>query len=166
MASPIFATSLSRPELWRGLTRYIARFFHLQEQYESLLDDRQLVHFIWIGGSFASKKVDPRQIDVSIAIDVLGRRSLAGKPGAGWLSDATHRDWCVNEYGVSPIEIPYVVVPSPFRSHRLGIDEQNYLRERGAWDDWWQRDRTPGVADCPPSADTAKTVRGYLEVTL
>lgn len=164
--SSMFASSSTRATLWRGLTRYIVRFFDLQGRYEGLLEGRQLVHFIWIGGSFASKKLDPRQIDLSIAIDVLGRRGLAGKPGTAWFSDATRREHCVSEYGVSPLEIPYVVVPSPFRSNRLGVDEQNYLRERGAWDDWWQRARTPGVVDCPPSAETARTVRGYLEVTL
>ncbi|WP_434450088.1 DUF6932 family protein [Lentzea sp. E54] len=164
--NPLFAGSQSRSELWRGLTRYIARFFELQDRYEDLLDGRQLALFVWIGGSFASKKVDPRQLDLSIAIDVLARRALAKQPGVGWLNEATNRSHCVKNYGVSPIEIPFVVVPSPFRSDQLGLDEQSYLRERGAWDDWWQRIRTPGVVNCPPSEETAGTARGYLEVTL
>ncbi|MGW0518498.1 DUF6932 family protein [Crossiella sp. NPDC003009] len=164
--SPMFVESQSRPGLWRGLTRYIARFFELQSQYESVLEGTQLVRFIWIGGSFASKKLEPRQIDLSIAIDIFGRQRLAGNPGAGWFRDATCRRHSVDNYGVSAIEIPYVVVPSPFRSRDLGIEEQNYLRERGAWDEWWQRLRAPGVVNCPPSRDTAAAARGYLEVTL
>lgn len=164
--SPMFEGSLSRPRLWRGLTMYIARFFELQERYAELLSGQQLVHFIWIGGSFASRKLDPRQIDLSIAIDVAARRALAGNVGASWFKEATSRQHCEKNFGVSPIEIPYVAVPSPFRSGQLGIEEQSYLRERGAWDDWWQRIRTPGVARCPPSVETARPVRGYLEVTL
>lgn len=164
--SSLFTGSSTRQDLWTGLTRYLCRFFDLQARYDSVFDGAPLVHFLWLGGSFASKKLDPRQIDVSIALDAGARRALAGRVGAGWLSDAFCRSRCEEKFGVSALEVPYVAVPSPFRSDQLGIDAQNYLRERGAWDDWWQRTRLPGMADCAPSVDTAKTVRGYLEVVL
>lgn len=166
VTNSLFAGSTRRPILWAGLTRYIARFDLLAEKYEDVLAGVPLVHFIWIGGSFASKKLEPNQMDISIAVDQSGRRALAGKPGAGWFAHATSREKCVKDFGVSPLDIPYVVIPSPFRSGTLSSDDQNYLRERGAWDDWWQRMRTEGQEDCPPTAQTAMPVRGYLEVTL
>lgn len=161
----MFAQSATRADLWRGLTNYMARFGVLEEQYSDILGGEPLVHFIWIGGSFASCKLDPDNIDLSVALDVRGQGLLRGKAGTRWLKDATHRDGCLKEYGVSPLAIPYVVVPTPFRSHTLTVEAQDYFRERGAWDDWWQRARTPGVDDCPPTAETARASRGYLEVT-
>ncbi len=166
VSSPEFADSTTRSNLWNGLERYVIRFLELERVYASELQGEHLVEYLWLGGSYVSNKPDPRNIDLTVVINTLSRSVIKGRPGAGWLADAFKREKCLEEFSLSPLELRYEPLASPFRSHLLPPSGQAYLRERGAWDDWWQRCRAPGVEDESPTLDTARAVRGYLEVTL
>jgi hypothetical protein len=162
----MFANSATRVRLWEGLEGYIARFVRLETEYRDLLAGEHLLEFLWLGGSFVSSDENPRNIDATVAVNSTARELLRGQPGSGWLRDAFMRKDCAQQYGVSPLEMPYRKIASVFRSRFLPPLEQDYLRERGAWDDWWQRCRDEAAMDAAPSIDTAHPVRGYLEVTL
>lgn len=103
---------------------------------------------------------------MTVALSARGRVALRGRPGAAWLTDAFARDRIQARYGLVALELPHLLVPSVFQSHRLRADEQDYPRERGAWDDWWQRTRDADQADVVPTAHTAVPRRGYVEVVL
>jgi hypothetical protein len=162
---PTFAGSSTRSLIWQGLERYLARFFDLQDQYEQELQGRDLVHYLWMGGSFVSNHLDPRNLDLSVVYDAEARDLIKGRRGSAWLVEAFSRD-SIAQYRLSPLAVPYRAIASPFQSHALSEAEQSYLRERGAWDDWWQRCRAQGVAYRGPTVHTVGTARGYLEVTL
>lgn len=161
---PCFSSSANRPRLWENLSLYIANFLDLQDLYARRLGDLRLVPFVWLGGSFVSSKIDPRNIDVVVAVDLNARDLIKGNPGAGWLHKAFMRESVLHHYDLSPLELPYRLVASPFRSHLLNGADQKYLRERGAWDDWLQRERDPDHPDAGPSTATAAARRGYVEV--
>jgi hypothetical protein len=163
---PRFTDSVTREKLWSGLESYVARFLLLEDKHSDLLKGQTLVEYLWLGGSYVSGRVNPKNIDLTVVVNVEARAQLKGKEGSGWLSDAFKRDSRLAEFGVSPLELPYLRVASVFRSNQLSPVEQDYLRERGSWDDWWQRCRTPGVGKGHPTVDTARAARGYWEVTL
>lgn len=161
-----FVESETRPTLWDGLLRYLARFAYLEERHASLLDDIPLVHFLWMGGSFVSGELNPNNIDVTVAVDARAKERLKGRELAGWLRDAFYRDQVLADFGLSPLEIPYMPVVSVFDRRSLEPSEREYLESRGSWDDWWQRRRDPQSATGEPSPATVGTKRGYLEVIL
>jgi hypothetical protein len=166
---PRFAHSTTRPGLWERLIDYVTRFLALEADHKDLLDGQPLVQFLWLGGSFVSGKVDPRNIDLTVALDTELRDRLKGKSYTGWLRAAFEREKILADYSISPLHLPYRAVASPFRPQQLDVADQQYLLTRGAWDDWWQRRRatiSTGVVSGPPTRDTAKAARGYLEVIL
>jgi hypothetical protein len=163
---PRLAGSSTRRTLWTGLERYLARFESLREEYAAALTPDPVVHYVWLGGSFASRELDPKNIDLTVCLDVENRARMRGKPGSRWLVDAFARDKVKAEFGLSPLLLPYLRVPSVFRLDRLDQLQLGYLQSRGGWDDWWQRCRTAGADSSPPSEATAEARRGYLEVVL
>lgn len=163
---PAFSASSTRSSLWDGLERYLTRFFDLEARHADLLEGRDWVRCLWLGGSFVSGRVDPANIDATVCIDDRARLALKGKPGSKWLSQAFSRDERKKEFGVSPLELRYRPVVSVFRSRVRDTDDQRYLQDRGGWDEWWQRRRDPGATTGAPSLATVEAKRGYLEVTL
>jgi hypothetical protein len=166
VADPAFASSTTRADLWDGLERYLARFFDLEVRHASLLDDRELVRCLWLGGSYVSSRSDPSNIDVTVCIDDGARLALKGKQGSKWLSQAFSREERKKEFGVSPLELRYRPVVSVFRSRVTDADDQKYLQDRGGWDEWWQRCRDPEADTGEPTLATVEAKRGYLEVVL
>ncbi len=157
--STAFAGSGARLHLWERLMSYLAEFVALELEY-----DERLVEFIWLGGSFVSAEPDPRNVDVTVGINVEAEARIKTQARGTWLAKAFSRRKMLPEFGVSPIRLPYKPAASTFKNHEAGVQEQAYFRERGAWDDWWQRCRTE--ASPAPSLETAVAVRGYLEVVL
>ena len=147
---PKFTDSATRSEVWDGLERYLTAFFRVEELCADLLGEANLVHYLWLGGSFVSNNLDPNNIDVTMVVDGAAREAVRGREGSGWLTTAFERGRILRDYRVSPLEVSYRPVASPFRSSLADPVEQNYFRERGAWDDWWQRCRAPGVDRCTP----------------
>ncbi|MEU9483081.1 hypothetical protein AB0D83_05370 [Streptomyces decoyicus] len=161
-----FRGSETRQQLWNGLETYLSRFFDLEEQHRDVVGDQELVHAVWLGGSYVSTKLNPHNIDLTVLIDERTVASMKGRAGTRWLTSAFNREARLAELGVSPLRVGYRPVVSVFRAELLEPDDQAYLRERGAWDDWWQRCRPNGVDKTEPTIDTVAPRRGYLEVTL
>lgn len=162
---PRFEESTTRAEIWSGFEEYMSRFFALEEQFAEILEGESLVHCVWLGGSYVSSRLNPSNIDMSVLVDTASEQKIKGRPKSGWMVEAFSREKIKDRYKVSPLRVPYRLVESVFVSHRLPVEDQDYLRERGAWDDWWQRCRPAGEKTAP-MLDTARPRRGYLEVTL
>ncbi|WP_159622712.1 DUF6932 family protein [Ruania rhizosphaerae] len=163
-----FVGSETRSTLWEGLEQYVARFLAIEEEHQDRLAGRPLVHYLWLGGSFVSAKHDPRNIDATVCVDGPAKDALKGVPrGASQVNKLFSRERVLEELGVSPIELLYRPVRSVFRLDELGSPELDYLRQRGGWDDWWQRCRMEGEDSTPePTVESAPPKRGYVEVTL
>lgn len=167
VSAPESQDSITRQALWDGLHGYLDRFFTLEDANTDVLDGLTLVHRLWLGGSFVSAKTDPRNVDVTVLIDVRAERAVRGRPGSKWLSTAFQsRDNMLRKFGVSPVRVGYQPVGHVFRPERFTAEERTYFMERGVWDDWWQRCRLPGRTDRSPSRESAAPARGYLEVRL
>lgn len=167
VSAPEFRDSATRSRLWDGLHAYLEPFFTLEDQYAGDLDGLALVHRLWLGGSYVSAKLDPRNIDATLLIDARAERAVRGKPGSKWLTTAfKSRNSMREKYGVSPMRVGYRPVGNVFRPELMTPEERTYFMERGVWDDWWQRCRLPDHADRSPSAESAVPARGYLEVRL
>lgn len=163
---PRFAGSETRQSLWEGLETYLSRFFDLEDRYREAIGDGSLIHAIWLGGSYVSTKLNPQNIDLTVFIDEGAVAAMRGLEGTRWLASAFNRKTRLVELGVSPLRVGYRPIVSVFRSERLDPADQAYLRERGAWDDWWQRCRPNGVDKSEPTLHSATPRRGYVEVTL
>lgn len=164
---PAFAESSTRRDLWEGLEKYIARFVALEEAHEEHLGGRHLLHYLWLGGSFVSTELNPRNIDLTVCVDGAVRGALRGKDGAPWLTEAFSRESIKRKFGLSPIEMLHYPVASVFQPDTLEEHERTYLQRRGGWDDWWQRCRLTGEgAPRHPTVESSVARRGYVEVTL
>ncbi|KPN16319.1 DUF6932 family protein [Arthrobacter sp. Edens01] len=159
---PQFASSATRPGLWENLETYLAEFLYLEEKYAHLLPG-PLLDRIWLGGSFVSTKLDPRNVDVTLIINKEAKDVLKGRQGAGLFTRS--RASVLSKYGVSPLYLNYKPVVSVFKLDELEDDERTYLAARGAWDDWWQRRRQSGLQQ-EPTLESCVPRRGYLEVVL
>jgi len=153
---PAFGTSRSRSVIWEHF-----------ERANELLQTVVTVHAAWIGGSYTTDKVNPRDIDVVHVVDADDRvaRSdperrivesfdrrvvdpLTGHlvPEHGLLVDSFVVDWAPH--------LPPVTT---------NLEYQRYAGTRGYWDDWWMRRRSGSKKD-PPKRGDAIPARGYLEV--
>ncbi|MFJ5099308.1 DUF6932 family protein [Streptomyces sp. NPDC088557] len=166
VADDRFNGSETRPELWAGLEAYLSRFFELEERHADALEGKGLVHAVWLGGSYVSTKLNPHNIDLTVLVDEAASELIKGRVGTKWLNAAFNRKARLAEFGVSPLRVGYRPVASVFRAELLDPRDQAYLRERGAWDDWWQRCRLDGADKTEPTTESAAPRRGYLEVTL
>ncbi|MFF7332771.1 DUF6932 family protein [Streptomyces sp. NPDC008150] len=167
VSAPQFGDSSTRADLWDGLHRYLDVFLDLEDIYAEVLAGLSLIHRLWLGGSFVSTKLDPRNIDTTVLIDVRAERAVRGKPGSKWLTSAFQsRDSMREKYGVSPLRIGYRPVAHIFEPQRFTPEEQTYFTQREVWDDWWQRRRLADQKDRSPSEQSAAPARGYLEVRL
>jgi hypothetical protein len=155
-----FGNSQTRADLWSNFERYLAQFFALEDRYADLLPG-PLLDRVWLGGSFVSAKLDPRNVDATLLINQEARNALRGKPGAGIF--ARSRDSVLAEYKVSRLFLNYEPVVHVFRLNEMEDSHKNYLAGRGAWDDWWQRRRGDGEPE-GPTLETCPPKRGYLEV--
>ncbi|BBB00201.1 hypothetical protein RVR_10529 [Actinacidiphila reveromycinica] len=163
--NPRFEASATRAGIWEGFERYMARFFQLEAHFETELSGSELVHCVWLGGSFVSSRLNPSNADLTVFIDDAGAQKIKGKPKAGWMTQAFSRVHTERHFSLSALEVRYRPVRSVFELGVLEHPELEYLRQRGAWDDWWQRCRPLGEKDAP-TLESAVPRRGYLEVTL
>ncbi|MFJ9819346.1 DUF6932 family protein [Streptomyces sp. NPDC101151] len=160
-----FGESTTRNQIWDGFEAYMARFFHLEEHFGDILNGEPLIHRVWLGGSFVSSRVNPRNADLTVFVNDTAAQTIKGKPKAGWMTRAFTRIHTEKDYFLSALEVRYRPIRSVFQLGELEHTELEYLRQRGAWDDWWQRCRPVGEKDAP-TLESAEPRRGYLEVTL
>ncbi|WP_306364614.1 hypothetical protein [Nocardia sp. CC227C] len=163
VAAEEFETSTTRRDLFVGLLKYLADW---EEAAERLRFSSSLLRSFWIAGSFASRKLDPRDIDITPVVDGVLADEACGKPGSKRIRDLTqHRDGIKRLYGLEVFPLRWFPVVQPHRADAvLSGDQQAYLHDRGRLDDWWERCRIDG-SDIP-SVESCSSRRGYLEVRL
>lgn len=166
VGDPHFATSKTRADIWTKLLEHLGLFVDLENRFQAELNGDSLLSHMWLGGSFVSDKLDPRNLDMTLFVDVEARNKIKGLPGAGTLTKLINmsRSSALKRYLVSPIFVNYHKVPHLFDRSQFTTEEADYFLERGRWDDWWQRVRTG--SDRSPTIDSCFPRRGYLEVTL
>jgi hypothetical protein len=158
-----------RRRLWDNLTEYLLIFEAFQEQYAAAVAGRPLVRQLWLAGSFVSAKLDPSDIDVTVFTDAEAVQAIKTERGgtAKWITEAFNKRKVSAELNIDPYQVNYHAVPHAFAVGSMTEAEIGYFRDRGRYDDWWQRDRLPEPLDNDvPTIDSCLAVRGYLEVTL
>lgn len=148
VASSQFEGSSTRADIWEDF-RYFLEF----------LRRRATVPAVFLGGSYVTSKVDPADIDFTVIIDKdsvphaatwdVINKALAGAQNGQQIRGRTLR--------VHPFLIPWDCQPSQ------QLTDEDYLKLRGRWDDWWQRS-VPEEARHAPERSHALPVAGYLEV--
>lgn len=150
VASPEFADSSSRPEVWRDWQLACSTL-------RSAVD----VHAAWIGGSFTTTKMDPGDIDVLFIVNRSDRNNRNERHQK--VIEAFARR--PNGHGLQVDS--FVLSWHPYRladDGTLPPKYAEYSRDRGYWDDWWARARVPDKPDRPDPVRSAFPRRGYLEV--
>src|SRR5690606_41978416 len=97
-----------------------------------------ILRSFWIAGSFASPKLEPGDIDVTVIIDGVAADAVRGKPGSGAIRKLTeHRDGIRARYGLEVFTLRWhPVVHLHQASHLASAAELAYLSDRGRYDDW------------------------------
>lgn len=161
-----FDASTTRVGLWDDLERFLSKFYELEEtlaKAQPSTSFEPLVDRMWLGGSFASAKRDPRNVDLTLFLNKQVKDAIKGLPGARLFKRT--RDHFQNNYRVSPLFVDYMPVPNVFQMDLFNEEDRAYFIQRGIWDDWWQRDRDPHGSGAP-TVSSCIPRRGYLEVAL
>jgi hypothetical protein len=166
VADQRFARSRTRSELWDNLTEYLLLFDQPVRLNPKASLGRPIIRQLWLAGSFVSTKIDPQDIDLTVFTDAEVIAALKTKPGAKWITQAFHRQKIQDEFRLDPYRVDYRAVPHVFQPAGMTREEQEYFRDRGRYDDWWQRRHPPAVDKQAPTIDSCVPARGYLEVTL
>jgi predicted nucleotidyltransferase len=118
---------------------------------------------VWIAGGFASKKATPpTDIDVTWVLDEDDVNSALSDPTRVRQISVFHQGPFIKNFG---LQLDTYVLPwrvNPENGPRDAGDEQ-YLGQRGKWDDFWQRQRSGFI---PHVRADALPLRGYVEVVL
>lgn len=156
-----FTASSSRARIWDNVGDALERFLHLEDTYAADMPG-PLMHRLWLGGSFVSSEVDPRNADCTLWLHHDTVDALRGRPGAALLKK--DRGFFEKHHAVALIQMTHRPVASMFNPRFISPVDADYFRDRGRWDDWWQRTRL--APQTPPSEESAYPRRGYLEVIL
>lgn len=160
--APLFEVSTTRGSLFAGLVQYLAEWESTQEVLNA---SRSLLRSVWIGGSFASAKPNPDDIDVSPIIDAAYVDTFVGKPGFKRVRSLTrHAPSIRARFGLDVFPIKWHPVVNILNSTTWDNDDEAYVTDRGRFDDFWQRCRFNG-SDVP-TEESCESRRGYLEVHL
>lgn len=145
-----FAGSATREDVWMGIHAFLAE----------MADLRARIPATFLGGSFTTGKLDPDDGDLSPLIDMSRIQS-----------DTTRRV-VLETVKAAKSNLKLDVFPIRWRPEDISLTPvvrtqavQEYLLDRGQWDDFWQRrvareDRSAFVRT------HAFPARGYLEVII
>lgn len=159
--NPVFSASKTRAGLWENLEQFLDQYLFLDDKYNA---GGRLLDRMWLGGSFASDRVDPRNVDLTLFLDSEVQDSIKGNEGASLFKRS--RGSFQRQFSVSPLVVPYRPVVHVFQMDQIDDLDRDYLADRGRWDDWWQRLRSGDPSDLSPTVATCRARRGYLEVIL
>lgn len=154
VADAQFAGSSSRAPIW-------------DEWQEATAALREVVPVaqVWIAGSFTTTKLDPNDIDCLYWLDAdLVEAAMSDDAAKNVIGLFAQPNALRNSFGlrIDSYVATWRSIPNPALGDHL---DWKYYRDRGHWDDWWQRQRTGPQGSPPGRADSIQR-RGYLEVTL
>ncbi len=136
------------------------------QQATELLRSHVEVLSAWIGGSFLSVTDEPDDIDCVYWVEDLELSKAGLNPDSHAILGAFARQKVIRQ--TLELRVDTFLVPWHCQENlsELSSDySQVYYRQRGYWDDFWQRRRSGGKYD-PPRREDALPRRGYLEVML
>lgn len=123
---------------------------------------------VWLGGSFTSTKTDAGDLDCLYWLDSadVERAKMSGDAASNVLGLFASNQ--LNQPAIGLKLDTFIAswrsIPEPHLGDAL---DWKYYRDRGHWDDWWQRRRTPlTVAGGTPARLDSLPRRGYLEVEI
>ncbi|QSE94164.1 hypothetical protein JWS13_38985 [Rhodococcus pseudokoreensis] len=129
------------------------------EKFLALISKVVGIEAYWLSGTLLSDKEVPSDVDVVFVINedkinslAAGAKRLVTAKGLAELAD--RRNLRVDGY-----VLPWRVRPSV----TIESEDEEYLRLRGYWDDFWMRRRSVPKGD-PPERLCALPRRGYVEV--
>lgn len=110
---------------------------------------------VWFAGSFVSDKEAPSDIDMTLFfwdgfLPLETRRQHMLATGLPRASGDNFRKLTGLRMDL------YAVNISPYELAPITLDDEEYVRSRGYWDDWWERIRETGPVQA----------RGYVEVLI
>lgn len=132
------------------------------ERFSSLVTKVIPICAEWISGSFLTSKPDPGDLDVLLVFNEDDVARLSGSAAKrlvttqGLRELAARRKLEVDAYGLVWRARPEIT---------FGPADEEYLKYRGYWDDFWLRIRTVPKSQNPTRA-CALPRRGYVEVIL
>lgn len=141
-----FEESSSRETLWALFENAINKIGNIRCKIPS----------VFLSGSFVTNRVDPKDIDVAFVIDFSKIQSDKTVGSLNQIFKVFHEDGYVDGY-----YIPW----HPIGNSTLDPISSAYFRERGKWDDFWQRNVAKVDRD-PFQRHHAFPKRGYLEVII
>jgi hypothetical protein len=154
---PDFAASTSRAGIWNEW-----------QQATEVLHRVTPIASVWLSGSFTTTKLNPGDIDCLYWLDsddvIAAQRSGdAARNILGLFAN--------NALGDPPFSLHLDTFVASWRSipepHLADADDWRYWRDRGHWDDFWQRRRSPATeAGATPTRIDSLPRRGYLEVEI
>jgi hypothetical protein len=152
-----FASSQTRQPIFEN---FLAARQLLADKYGAGLVER-----VWIGGGFTTAKLDPGDIDVTFLLSADAWDSLS-KSAQDRLRKLGREGFKKLGLSVDGFMVTRRPVALPWLKDGLGPEGADYFPMRGAWDDWWSRDRGHVVEGAPPVLEDAHPVRGYVEVVV
>ena len=153
----MFAGSSTRRQI-------LGDWFQAKSMLDSLSPD--LIECAWLGGSFVTAKLDPDDIDSMFILSGEAFDALPSNGKRGQVMDFNVKDKLRLKTGLRVEAFVFVRHAHAMPWSRGSTVDPALAPEfaiRGAWDDWWLRDRAGPKGNLPTVAD-AKPVRGYLEV--
>lgn len=126
--------------------------------------DAELLERAWIGGGFASGKLDPSDIDVTFVLDAERHRALSGRKRDQIAKLCRKHGFDHLDLLVDGFFFVRERFANPWQGGGVAEEARSYATFRGAWDDWWTRSRNVGGKDDDPALEDADPVRGYVEV--
>lgn len=142
----VYAGSTTREQVWSD-------FMDLVDLIRRL---RVRVPAAFLGGSFVTSKMDPSDVDAALIFDA---SRITSPPTFAQVNKVVTEAKVVNGLQVDAFLIPW------HPDGTLDGGRPDYLRERGKWDDFWQR-KVAKADRYPPQRSHSMPVRGYVEVII
>lgn len=149
-----FAGSTTRASIWDEW-----------EQATAVLREAVPVAQVWLAGSFTTTKLDPNDIDCLYWLNTdLVSAAMSDDAAKNVIGLFAQPNALRQQFGlrIDSYVATWRSIPDPALGDHL---DWKYYRDRGHWDDWWQRQRS-GPKGAPPGRADSIQRRGYLEVTL
>lgn len=145
-----FQTSTTRADIWTKFQVLVAR----------AKNEKAKIPSAFVSGTFVTSKIDPSDIDASLLVDAsrITSDQTRGKIDAAIALAA-------DQFKLDVFLVWWSPEPVHAGSGALANEANVYLRDRGLWDDLWQRNVAKTERN-PFQRHHAFPQRGYLEVMI
>lgn len=145
-----FGTSTTRADIWAKFQVLVAR----------AKNEKAKIPSAFVSGTFVTSKIDPSDIDASLLVD---SSRVTNDQTRGRIQTAI--EVAGDQFKLDVFPIWWSPEPVDGGSLALTNEANVYLRDRGLWDDLWQRNVAKAERR-PFQRHHAFPQRGYLEVMI